>query len=327
MSTRARTIYSLPILLLVCVACTVQPATAPAAPTTTPVLLPTATLTPAPPATSMPTPTPTLQPTIAVEPTSTDTPLPSPNAETYAVVGVAMDDVLNVRARPGVEHAITSVIPPYGTGIQTFGTGEQVGASLWLLIRYEGSTGWVNGRYLARQVGRTDDSLAARATAIIQAIDEEDWKKLSGFVHPDKGLRFSPYTFVRVEPDANQEYDLVFGAAQVMDFSADQTVYRWGRFDGTGEPIELTVDAYWSRFIYDADFWQPHAVGYGEFIGKGNTINNISQVYPQAVTVEYHFAGFEPQFEGLDWRSLRLVLEEQAGIWYLVGIVHDEWTI
>jgi hypothetical protein len=219
------------------------------------------------------------------------------------------------------------VIPPYGTGIQTFGQGEQVGSSLWILIQYEGSTGWVNSRYLARQVGQTDDSLAARATTIVQAIGDKDWETLSGFVHPDKGLRFSPYTFVRVEPDANQEQDLVFGAAQVMSFAADQTVYRWGRFDGTGEPIELMVDAYWSRFIYDADFWQPHVIGYGEFIATGNTINNIAQAYPQAVTVEYHFTGFDPQYEGYDWRSLRLVLEEQAGIWYLVGIVHHEWTI
>jgi hypothetical protein len=29
----------------------------------------------------------------------------------------------------------------------------------------------------------------------------------------------------------------------------------------------------------------------------------------------------------MDWRSLRLVFEEQGGSWYLVGIVHDQWTI
>jgi (p)ppGpp synthase/HD superfamily hydrolase len=29
----------------------------------------------------------------------------------------------------------------------------------------------------------------------------------------------------------------------------------------------------------------------------------------------------------MDWRSLRLVFEKKNDIWYLVGIIHDQWTI
>jgi len=29
----------------------------------------------------------------------------------------------------------------------------------------------------------------------------------------------------------------------------------------------------------------------------------------------------------MDWRSLKLVFKEKDGNWYLVGVVHDEWTI
>jgi formylglycine-generating enzyme required for sulfatase activity len=79
-------------------------------------------------------------------------------------------------------------------------------------------------------------------------------------------------------------------------------------------------------WVNDADFARPHAVGYNDFVGQGNIINNIREVYPDALVVEYHFDGIEPQYGGLDWRSLRLVLEEQDGVWYLVGIVHSEWT-
>ena len=68
-------------------------------------------------------------------------------------------------------------------------------------------------------------------------------------------------------------------------------------------------------------------VGFDQTVGQGNTINNIIEVYPEAVVVEYHFEGFDPQYAGMDWRSLRLVFEESGGTWYLVGIVHDEWTI
>jgi len=43
--------------------------------------------------------------------------------------------------------------------------------------------------------------------------------------------------------------------------------------------------------------------------------------------VEYHFPGIDPQYGGLDWRSLRLVFQQSGGEWYLVGIIHDQWTI
>jgi (p)ppGpp synthase/HD superfamily hydrolase len=29
----------------------------------------------------------------------------------------------------------------------------------------------------------------------------------------------------------------------------------------------------------------------------------------------------------MDWRSLRLVFEKKDDIWYIVGIIHDQWTI
>ena len=43
--------------------------------------------------------------------------------------------------------------------------------------------------------------------------------------------------------------------------------------------------------------------------------------------MEYHFPGIDPKFEGMDWRSLRLVFEQKNCTWYLVGIIHAQWTI
>ena len=66
---------------------------------------------------------------------------------------------------------------------------------------------------------------------------------------------------------------------------------------------------------------------YNKVIGSGNTINNLAEFFPECVFVEYHFDGFEHKLGGMDWRSLRLGLAEKGGAWYLVGVVHDEWTI
>ncbi len=111
-----------------------------------------------------------------------------------------------------------------------------------------------------------------------------------------------------------------------MSFFENQTVYHWGDYDGSGLPIDLTPGEYYNRFIYDRDFANPEEISYNRIIGQGNTINNTFEMYPEAIIVEYHFSG-TPEYAGMDWRSLRLAFEEKDNIWYLVGIIHDEWTI
>jgi hypothetical protein len=107
----------------------------------------------------------------------------------------------------------------------------------------------------------------------------------------------------------------------------DQTKYTWGKSMGTGEPITLTFAEYYQGFVYGADFMKAPKVGYNTVIGRGNTINNWPEVYPNGIMVEYHFPGFDEKFQGMDWRSLRLVFEREKEIWYLVGIINDQWTI
>jgi hypothetical protein len=51
------------------------------------------------------------------------------------------------------------------------------------------------------------------------------------------------------------------------------------------------------------------------------------EVYPDATVVEFHFPGFEEKYEGMDWKSLRVVVEKLDNKWYVVGIIHDQWTI
>ncbi len=159
------------------------------------------------------------------------------------------------------------------------------------------------------------------ANEIVTAFSEKDMEKVASFVHPTKGVRFSPYAYVSVEDD------VVLTAQQVKGAMSDDTVYTWGVFDGKGNPIEKTFAEYYERFIYDEDFANAEQVAVDERLGQGNTIDNTGEVYPEATVVEYHFSGFDPDFKGMDWRSLRLVLEKEDGQWYLVGVVHDEWTI
>ncbi|MEW9667968.1 hypothetical protein [Ammoniphilus sp. 3BR4] len=159
------------------------------------------------------------------------------------------------------------------------------------------------------------------ADVAVLTLKEKDMQSLSQYIHPSKGIRFSPYGYVSLETD------LVFTAQQAQLLMTDTTVYHWGTFDGSGDPIEMTFTEYYERFVYDHDYTQAEQTAINQRIGQGNTLDNSQEVYPNATIVEYHFSGFDPQYEGMDWRSLRIVLEEEDGKWYIVGIIHDEWTI
>lgn len=163
-------------------------------------------------------------------------------------------------------------------------------------------------------------AVEAVSQAVVMALAEPKLDTLSKFVHPVDGVRFSPYGFVDTVADK------VLSAAEVFSVGDDPVRYSWGSYDGSGEPISLTFDQYHKRFVYDADYSKAERVGYNTQISVGNSINNAAEVYPGCITVEYHFSGFDPELAGMDWRSLRLVFSRYTDKWYLVGVVHDEWT-
>ena len=142
---------------------------------------------------------------------------------------------------------------------------------------------------------------------------------LAGYVHPKLGLRFSPYAAVK-------DTDQVFPAETIYSLWADKRLYTWGNFYGSGEPIDLSFPDYYSSFVYDVDFANAPQMALNHRLGVGTTMDNIFEYYQGSMFVEYYFPGFDPQYEGLDWRSLRLVFMQEGGSWYLVGIIHDQWT-
>lgn len=156
---------------------------------------------------------------------------------------------------------------------------------------------------------------------VIEVIKDKDMEELASYVHPTKGVRFTAYDYI------DTEWDQVFLPEDLPALTEDNQEYRWGYYDGSGDPIDLTFNEYYDEFIYDEDFANPEIIGNNISIGRGNTINNIEEAYPDAHFIEFHFSGFDPEFAGIDWKSLKLVFEEENGTWYLVGVVHGQWTI
>ena len=155
---------------------------------------------------------------------------------------------------------------------------------------------------------------------LIDAISTKDFETVSKFIHPIKGVRFTPYTYI------SSDQDVVFDQEGIKGFFNNQNVYIWGVYDGVGDDISLTPAQYYEKFIYTEDFKNAEEIGYNKVLSMGNMIENQFEVYDNPIVVEYYFSGFNPDYAGLDWRSLRLVFEQYENDWKLVGIIHNQWT-
>lgn len=168
----------------------------------------------------------------------------------------------------------------------------------------------------------TDDALLLEsAEQVLYAMRDGDYRALSALVHPTQGVLFTPYS--TVDPDCNR----LLTAQQVAQVAQDQEVYTWGVQDGKGDPIQMTSEAYFARYVFNADYTQAPQVSLDQVLVTGNALENVADAYPDARFVEYHFPGLEQKNHGYDWCSLKLVFEPYLESWYLVGVIHSEWTI
>lgn len=166
------------------------------------------------------------------------------------------------------------------------------------------------------------DSILKDATLqILTALKAKDYQTLSAYIHPSYGIRFSPYAHVDTLKDIH------FTKDKFLDEAMHPNIFLWGNFDGSGEPIEMTLPNYLQRFAYDHDFLNAEKLSVNKMLGKGNTQNNLQEAYPGSAFTESYFSGFDQQAEGMDWSALKLVFKRKGDHWFLVGIIHDQWTI
>ena len=81
------------------------------------------------------------------------------DGDVLAVVGVADDDVLNVRGNPGTDQPILGTVGPADTDLVSTGRARLLTESIWYEISVDGVDGWVSASYVAF-IGGTDDATA-----------------------------------------------------------------------------------------------------------------------------------------------------------------------
>ncbi len=166
-----------------------------------------------------------------------------------------------------------------------------------------------------------EEVIAERSQKTVEAFRDRDQELLAILIHPVEGVRFTQYSNVNVEED------LVFMPNEMENFFDDSEEYVWGRYDGVGGDIELTPAEYYEEFIYSQNFVDPEIIGYNEILSDSGTVQeNQFEIYEDAIIVEYYFSGFDEEYEGMDWESLRLAYQYHEYTWLLVGVIHNQWT-
>lgn len=165
------------------------------------------------------------------------------------------------------------------------------------------------------------DEVLHVARQVVEAFKTQDGKTLASLVHPEKGVRFSPSAYVDLDSD------LVFSRARAEAFWTDEKTYTWGFADGTGDPIIMTPSQYCLEYIMSRDFLKPSSINVNNDRAVGNTTNNAALVYPHGTRVEFYIdPSIRDGVPQLDWAALRLVFETSGDAWFLIAVIHDEWT-
>lgn len=156
---------------------------------------------------------------------------------------------------------------------------------------------------------------------ILLCLKKKDFYCLAEYVHPTFGIRFSPYGYVDTIIDKR------FSKEKLKELSKNNNKLTWGSYDGSGEKINLTPASYLQKFVYDVDFLKAKEKTVNQRKYRGTVLHNIDSIYTPCNSVEFFFSGFDPKYDGMDWRALYLIFKTESGKLYLVGVIHDQWTI
>ncbi len=168
---------------------------------------------------------------------------------------------------------------------------------------------------------RADQNLLDAAIEAANCISLRDYEGLSKMVHPEYGVVFSPYSNISLASDK------CFTPSQVAAFGSDSASYVWGTYDGSGEPIEMTPADYFNTFVYNANYASAPVLGINYIVKYGNSLENVSDVFPDGLFVDFHFPALSDNLEGADWCTLRLVFEEYDGVLMLTAVIHCQMTV
>ena len=113
-----------------------------------------------------------------------------------------------------------------------------------LIIACTGSV--LSRSYFDPSSAENDSVIFALTKEILAVIKEKDYKKLTEYIHPEDGIRFSPYAYI----DTANDVTATRSTFRLNAYTNKKRVR--GYFDGSGDPIKMT-----NKFITSEDSSPP----------------------------------------------------------------------
>lgn len=166
----------------------------------------------------------------------------------------------------------------------------------------------------------TNDSVGTKLVIkTLTFLKTKNFDSIAKMIHPEENLRFSPYEITNIAVDK------YFSEETFMLVVNNKIPIKWGYYDGTGSPIDLTWNQYYKKFVYDRDYLNDGQIKIKIFANDNN--NKIKNIYKDCQYAYIYINGKDKKLNEMDWRSLKLIFKKYLNDWKLVGIVHNQWTI
>jgi len=156
---------------------------------------------------------------------------------------------------------------------------------------------------------------------IIILLNQKDYTQLADYIHPEKGVRFTPYS-------ESKATDQLVTKEDFLDNEKTNSILNWGYYanpdDPEGFPIELTLNEYLETFVYQGDYIDSDAIGYNE------RVNHHFFFLPEFEHIEYKDSIVVEHFiddDSYDFLSIKIVYQQYEESWYIVAFINNEWTI
>lgn len=214
---------------------------------------------------------------------------------------------------------------PGGSTVETFIRLQTEGGNSLRTLPGQSNLAWTVNRPSAAallQPGEDDlpSGLLEAAEAVRQALLSEDGPAILEPFVPEEGTAFSSDSYL--EPNG----DLRVRVRGPELLNAGDQLRIWGYDDGVGFAIVDSIDGWIARYRRNSALLEPDRVAVNDRIGRSNTINNLSDVFPAAYVVEFHREG-RGELVDFNWSSIRFAMEERPSGWVVVAITSDTWTI
>lgn len=233
----------------------------------------------------------------------------------YAVVNVAVNDVLNIRSGAGVSNPIVGYFASDARDVMRTGPTASVDGAVWVEVRRnDGLVGWVNSNYLTEYVTHEAFCADTRILPLIeqakQSMNQSNGSLLGQIVSPVHGVNMHLWAY---GPGVN------FTQAAAANIYTDPTVYNWGG-GPSGIPDTGTFNAV-VKPKYLEVFNAPNMETYCDSLDK---VFPLSRPWPYPNIRFYNL--YKPASDQFfDFRTLLVGVEYVNGQPYIYGMVTIIW--